>query len=122
MSRCDLSYVEVQELQDEAVQPPVVDVSQAGDEVVLGVGEPVQDEPLSLHSALVVRARLVELERHWGAVKHGDPAVHHTTPTLPDLGHVSHCLHPALMNWSPNSVDRGNRKNSSISVSDTLNK
>ena len=80
-----LSDVEVEELHDQAVEAPVVDVGQAGDEVVLGVTESVHHEPLSLQSSLVVRARLVELQSHGGAVKDRDSTVDHTAPSLANL-------------------------------------
>ena len=57
-----LSDVEVEELHHQAVEAPVVDVGQAGDEVVLGVTESVHHKPLPLQCSLVVRAGLVELE------------------------------------------------------------
>ena len=80
-----LSDVEVEELHDQAVEAPVVDVGQAGDEVVLGVTESVHHEPLSLQSSLVVRARLVELQSHGGAVKDRDSTVDHTASSLANL-------------------------------------
>ena len=43
-----LSDVEVEELHHQTVEAPVVDIGQAGDQVVLGITEPVQHEPLSL--------------------------------------------------------------------------
>ena len=85
-----LSDVEVEELHHQAVEAPVVDVGQAGDEVVLGITEPVHHKSLPLQSSLVVRARLVELESHGGAVKHRDPTVDHTTSALANLEHHKH--------------------------------
>ena len=80
-----LSDVEVEELHHQAVEAPVVDVGQAGDEVVLGVTESVHDKSLPLQSSLVVRSRLVELESHWRAVKDRDPTVDNTTSSLANL-------------------------------------
>ena len=80
-----LSDVEVEELHDQAVEAPVVDVGETGDEVVLGVAESVHHEPLSLQSSLVVRARLVELQSYGRAVKDRDSTVDHTTSSLANL-------------------------------------
>ena len=80
-----LSDVEVEELHHQAVEAPVVDVGQAGDEVVLGITEPVHHKSLPLQSSLVVRPRLVELESHWRAVKDRDPTVDNTTSSLAHL-------------------------------------
>ena len=75
----------MEELHHQAVEATVVDVGQAGDEVVLGVTESVHHKPLPLQRSLVVRARLVELESHGRSVKHGDPAVHHAASACPHL-------------------------------------
>ena len=83
-----LSDVEVEELHDQAVEAPVVDVGQAGDEVVLGVTESVHHKPLPRQRSLVVRARLVELESHGRSVKDRDATVDDTTPSLT---HLQHC-------------------------------
>ena len=82
-----LSDVEMEELHDQAVEAPVVDVGETGDEVVLGVTESVHHKPLSLQSSLVVRPRLVELEGHGRAVKDRDSTVDHTASSLANLQH-----------------------------------
>ena len=84
-SESHLSDVEVEELHHQAVEATVVDVGQAGDEVVLGVTESVHHKPLSLQSSLVVRPRLVELQGHGRAVKDRDSTVNHTTSSLANL-------------------------------------
>ena len=84
-SESHLSDVEVEELHHQAVEATVVDVGQAGDEVVLGVTESVHHKPLSLQSSLVVRAWLVELQGHGRAVKDRDSTVNHTTSSLANL-------------------------------------
>ena len=67
------------------MEAPVVDVGQAGDEVVLGVTESVHHKPLPLQRSLVVRARLVELEGHGRSIEDGDPAIDDTAAAVPHL-------------------------------------
>ena len=85
LSCAHLSDVEVEELHHQAVEAPVVDVGQAGDEVVLGVTESVHHKSLPLQSSLVVGPRLVELESHGRSVKDRDPTVDNTTSSLAHL-------------------------------------
>ena len=85
LSWAHLSDVEVEELHHETVEAPVVDVGQAGDEVVLGVTESVHHKSLSLQSSLVVRPRLVELESYGRAVEDRDTTVDNTASSLSNL-------------------------------------
>ena len=75
----------MEELHDETVEAPVVDVGQAGDDVVLGVTKSVHHKSLPLQSSLVVRAWLVELQSHGRAVKDRDSTVDDTTSSLANL-------------------------------------
>ena len=63
-----LSDVDIQELQHQAVHPSVGQIGVAGDHVVLGILECVQDVPLSLDSSLIIRSSSEELESNHGAI------------------------------------------------------
>ena len=80
-----LSYIEVQQLHDEAVGAPVGDLRRALHQVVVWRAQPLEHVTLPPERALILRAALEELESDGGAVKHGDSAVHHAATTSPDL-------------------------------------
>ena len=75
----------MEELHDQTVEAPVVDVGQAGDQVVLGITEPVQHKPLSLEGSLVEGPLPVELEGHGRSIEDGDPAIDDTAAAVAHL-------------------------------------